>query len=137
MANAIGFEPVIDPTRLEIDELRELAADVIHGGFSELVYARTCVRAITERRVKCSRQTREQYVVRAREALHGLELDAEFYAGPALEGWASLLALDEVAVVAIRNRYEEQAAPVRAALREAMERAGAKLERRARECRRG
>ncbi len=137
MGNAIGFEPVIDPARLEIDELRQLAADVIRGGFSELVSARTCVRAITEERRGCSRATREQYVVRAREALHGLRLDAEFYAGPALEEWAALLALDDTEVIAIRNRYEEQAAPVRAALREAMKRAGAKLERRARECRQG
>lgn len=134
---ASAFEPVIDPERLEIDELRELAVDVIRGGFSELVYARTCLRSISEDRPGCSRRTREQYVVKARDVIHELDVEAEFYAGPRLEEWATLLALDAAAVRAIRERYEAQAAPVRAALREAMEKLGAKLERRERECRQG
>lgn len=128
---AIGVAENWEVVSLELDELRDLASLVIQSGFRELGYARTCVRRLSPG-FECSDAARAQYIVQARERLHTLDHAIEFYRGEVLDRWAGVLALTDGEVDAIREKYERESAPIRAALREGLERIGASIQQRGR-----
>lgn len=108
---------------LSPEDLRELAEDVIRGGFDELDPAETVVRGLgRDRGERGARWT--DYRAKALAVFRILESDREFYAGAGLEAWLVPMRLPDSFLENTRAEYARRADPIRERLRAELTRLG-------------